>query len=69
MTKHERAKEIATYRKEMKKLVHEFMTAENIAAADVKLDELTILSAKVAELKQEQKKNGLITKLKKKIGL
>ena len=69
MTNHERAKEIKTYNKQVRKLIGEFMKASDVATADMKLKEATELSSKVAILKQEMKENGFIAKLKNKMGL
>lgn len=69
MTNHDRAQEIKTYNKQVRKLIGEFMKASDIAIADEKLKEATELSTKVAILKQEMKENGFIAKLKQKLGL
>ena len=69
MTKNELVKEIATCKKEMRRLMREFMAAKNINAADDKLDQVIALSKRVAELKQMKKENGLIATFKKRLGL
>ena len=69
MTNTERAREIINCRKQMKKLTHEFMLTKDFTIANEKLDELNKLSTKVSILKQEQKENSFISKLKQKLGL
>ena len=69
MRNKELVNEIATYKKQMRKLAGEFMKAKNINEANDKVDKLIELAGKVAALKEVKKQNGYFAKKKKKLGL
>lgn len=69
MSNYELTKEIVTCKKQMKELTREFMKANDIKTADMKLDELVKMSTHVAELKAKQRETSLFTRIKTKLGL